>query len=103
MPTEEELFTALIREIAGATERLEAEVCVEDDLPTAAELARRMNYRLENVKKKLRVLKEHGLIHSVSVSPKRYRFDRWALRTLDSDTVLYTLFCEPESAHYIQH
>jgi transcription initiation factor IIE alpha subunit len=101
MPTEEELFIALVREIVWATDRLNMETCVEEDLPTAAELARKLNYRLEAVKKKLRILKEQGLVHAVSLSPKRYRFDHWALRTLEPESVLYALFCEPDSLHYI--
>lgn len=89
----------LVREIVWATEQLNTGACLEEDLPTAAELARKLKLRLDTVKKKLRVLKEHGLIHAVSLSPKRYRFDHWALRTLEPDTVLYALFCEPDSPH----
>jgi transcription initiation factor IIE alpha subunit len=103
MPTEEEVFIALVQEIAQATDRLNADECVEEDLPTSAELARKMNYRLETVKKKLRVLKENGLIHAVSLSPKRYRFDHWALKSVDTDSLLFSLFCEPGSPHYIPH
>lgn len=103
MPTEEEVFIALVGEIVRATDRLNAETGTDEELPTSAELARKMNYRLEMVKKKLRILKEHGLIHSVSLSPKRYRFDHWALKQLESDTTLFSLFCDPDSPHYIEH
>lgn len=101
MPTEEEVFIALIREIAQATERLNQDEGVQEDLPTSAELARKLNYRLETVKKKLRILKAYGLVKAVSISPKRYRFDSWALHELEPDSVLFRLFCEPDSPHYL--
>jgi hypothetical protein len=101
-PSDEELFTRLVEEIRQATERVSAGDCLEDDLPTAAALARKFNYRLETVKKKLRVLKEEGLIQPVTVTPKRYRFNRWALKDLDDAHPLHTLFCEPDSPYYLQ-
>jgi len=102
MPSETELFTSLAGEILAATERMNAGDALEDDLPTAADLARKLGYRLETVKKKLRVLKEEGLIQPVSMTPKRYRFNFWALKSLDEAHVLHSLFCEPDSPHYIE-
>lgn len=101
MPNDEELFSRLVREIHEASERFNAGECLEEDLPTAADLARKYNYRLETVKKKLRVLKDNGLIHPVSMTPKRYRFDPWALKSLDESHPLFILLCEPESPHFI--
>ena len=75
---------------------------MEEDLPTAADLARKLNYRLEAVKKKLRLLKEEGLIQPVSMTPKRYRFNRWALKSLDEGHLFHELFCEPESPYYLE-
>lgn len=95
------MFIALVWEIAQATDRLSGETCAETDLPTSAELARKFNFRLEAVKKKLRVLKAQGLIQAISMSPKRYRFERWALHHLDEESVLYRLFCTPDSPHYL--
>lgn len=103
MPNDTELFSQLAAEIRTATDRLSAGDCLEDDLPTAADLARRLNYRLETVKKKLRLLKEEGLVQSVSVTPKRYRFNYWALKSLDESHILFTLFCEPDSPYYIEN
>jgi hypothetical protein len=103
MPTEEEVFIALVGEIVRATDQLNANACTEEDLPTSAELARKMKYRLEMVKKKLRILKENGLIHSISLSPKRYRFDHWALKKLEPDSTLFALFGDPDSPYYVEH
>lgn len=102
MPSDEELFIRLTQEILAATERFQEGDCLEDDLPTAADLARKLNYRLETVKKKLRILKTQELVKIVSMTPKRYRFNYWALKHLDSDSLFYELFCEPDSPHYIQ-
>jgi transcription initiation factor IIE alpha subunit len=101
MPSEEEVFVALVREIVRATDRLNAGDSEEETLPTSAELARKLNYRLETVKKKLRILKTNGLIHAVSISPKRYRFNRWALHELEPDSTLFKLFCEPDSPYFL--
>jgi hypothetical protein len=103
MPSENELFSQLARAILEATERFCSGDCLEDEMPTASELARRYNYRLETVKKKLRVLKEQGLIQPISMTPKRYRFNQWALKSLDEDHPFHALFCEPESPYYIEY
>lgn len=98
MPSDEELLTRLVHEIYTATERLSAEECLEDDLPTASDLARKFNYRLDTVKKKLRVLKERGLIRPISMTPKRYRFEPWALKSLDEEDPIFQWLSD-----YIQH
>lgn len=100
-PSDTELFSKLAGEILSASERFQAGELMEEGLPTAADLARLLNYRLETVKKKLRVLKENHLIHPISMTPKRYRFNRWALNDLQEGELLYTLFCEPESEYFI--
>jgi hypothetical protein len=91
-----EMISQLAREIVDATERMGDGTWVEDDLPTAADLARKLNYRIDVVKKKLRLLKEAGLIQPISVTPKRYRFNAWALKSLDADHPFHALFAQPE-------
>ena len=85
------MLSELAQEIHQATERLHEGECREDELPTAADLARKLNYRLEAVKKKLRVLKEAELIQPTSMTPKRYRFNLWAFKTLDEDHPMHEL------------
>jgi len=91
-----EMLSLLAREIKTATERLEEGDALEDDLPTSADLARRFNYKLDAVKKKLKILKEADLIQPTSMTPKRYRFNAWAYRSLDDDDPLRELFQQPE-------
>jgi hypothetical protein len=100
-PSDPEIFSKLAGEILAGTELYQADATFEEVLPTAADLARKLNYRLETVKKKLRVLKDHHLIQSVSMTPKRYRFNRWALNDLEADSPLFELFCDPESPAFI--
>lgn len=102
MAKDEELIGRLAAEILSATESFGAGECLEEDLPTAADLARKLGFRLENVKKKLRLLKEGDLIHPITVQPKRYRFNRWALREMEESSQLYALFCDPDSPFYLE-
>lgn len=92
----EALLTVLVGEIRAATERL-GDGGQEEDLPTSASLARALDLRLENVKKKLRILKENEIIQVVGITPKRYRFNPWILKTMDDEHPLYFLFEETES------
>ena len=95
-----EMLAQLAREILAATERLGEGECMEDDLPSSADLARKLNYRIDAVKKKLRLLKEAGVIRPVGMTPKRYRFDPWGLKSLEEDHPFHALFSaeEPEWA-----
>lgn len=101
-PSDPEIFGRLVGEILTGTERYQSDEMLEEALPTAADLARKLNYRLETVKKKLRVLKDNHLIQSVSMTPKRYRFNHWALSELETDSPLFALFCDPESPAFIE-
>lgn len=101
-PSDPEIFSKLAGEILAGTERYQDDDTLEEALPTAADLARKLNYRLETVKKKLRVLKDHHLIQAISMTPKRYRFNRWALNDLAEGDPLFALFCDPESPAFIE-
>lgn len=102
-PSNEEWLSILACEILEVTQRYQAGDCSENDLPTAADLARQHRWRLDAVKKRLRTLKESGLIRAVTVTPKRYCFDTWALGALDATHPMYQLFCEPESPYFLEY
>jgi DNA-binding GntR family transcriptional regulator len=97
MTTLDNLLVQLAREIMRATEELADGGRSEDELPTSAELARHFNVRLDNVKKKLKILKQAGLIHAISVSPKRYRFDTYVFRSLPEDNPYQVALAESPS------
>jgi len=92
----QELLSQLVQEIQTASDRHSDGECREDELPTAAELARKLNYRLEAVKKKLRILKDAEVIQSVGMTPKRYRFNAWALKSMDDSHPFYELLTSTE-------
>lgn len=92
MPTSlDPILQQVFADILTATDTFSKDAFLEDQFPSAAEIARKYNFRLEAVKKKLRLLKSHGVIQAVSVSPKRYRVDRFLLNQLEDDHPLYPL------------
>ena len=97
----EELLGLIALEIAGITAQVDAGILMAEALPSAIGLARKLNIRPETIKKKLRLLKAGELIQPVSLSPKRYRFNRYALRELPVENDFYRLFCEVESRYFI--
>lgn len=93
-----EMLSQLAHEILAATHRLSDDDGLEDELPTAADLARKLDYRLDAVKKKLKMLKDADLIQSTGMTPKRYRFNTWALKSLDEDNPLHQMMLSSEWA-----
>ncbi|MEB3287320.1 MAG: hypothetical protein VKJ04_07440 [Vampirovibrionales bacterium] len=70
-----------------------------ESLPTAIDIAKQLRLDADLVKKKLKILKQEGLVQATSFSPKRYRFDRYHLAHLDEESVLYPLFCGESPSH----
>ncbi len=101
MDKDVELTCRIACEILRATDAWTAGDKLEDELPSATELARQLDVKLEKLKKKLRLLRQENLIRSVSVSPKRYRFDRYALREMPPDHPLYALLFGEDSPYRI--
>jgi len=90
----EEILYFLFQKILVASQQALDEELLEEELPTAASLARELDLRLEEIKKRLQTLKDEDLIQAVGVNPKRYRTNVWRLRTLEkqSDYPLEFLF-----------
>lgn len=95
----EDLLKSLLEHIREETERVQTEELPEDELPTSAGMARKLDERQENVKKKLKLLKEQDLIHVLGVTPKHYRFNPWGLKALERDEQndLHFLLASPET------
>jgi hypothetical protein len=87
-----DLYRRIGSEIMSATYTFDEDPSWEEVLPTSAELSKKINVKLELVKKKLRILKHEGLIRSISVSPKRYRFDFYQLKHLEADHPFREIF-----------
>jgi transcription initiation factor IIE alpha subunit len=79
----EEILTTLFQKIQAASHQFLAEEILEEDLPTAASLARELDLRLDEVKKRLTTLREEDLVQSIGVNPKRYRINVWRLKALE--------------------
>ncbi len=98
----DDIITELAQAILSATRQYKDGQYFEEDMPTAADMARKMRLKTDYVKKKLRLLASANLIEAISASPKRYRFNTYALRFLDDDDPLHILFCREGSPHYIE-
>lgn len=91
MNKSEALLRELFDEIAAATQALVRGDITPEDLPTATEIARKLNVKLDQVKKKLRILRQSGVVKPVSYAPKRYRINPQVMQELSTDDPLYTL------------
>ncbi|MEI8388906.1 MAG: hypothetical protein WCG23_03365 [bacterium] len=60
---------------------------------TALELARKINLKIDIVKKKLNILKEKGIVRSSGVSPKYWLFDDYGFQKIEEDDPVYILLC----------
>lgn len=60
---------------------------------TAIELSRKLNIKIDVVKKKLRILNEKGLIRCIGVNPKFWLFDNYNFLRIDEEDPIYLLLC----------
>ena len=56
---------------------------------TALELARKINLKIDIVKKKLNILKDKGIVRSSGVSPKYWLFDDYGFQKIEEDDHVY--------------
>ena len=69
------------------------EKCVHPDGITAVELAKLVEMPLEDVKKKLIILKETGLVRAKGINPKYWKFDEYNFQRIDENDEVYRLLC----------
>ncbi len=60
---------------------------------TSVELAKLVDLPLETVKKKLNILKDHGVVRVRGINPKYWRFDEYNFQRLDDSHELFQLLC----------
>ncbi len=60
---------------------------------TSVELAKLVNLPLETVKKKLTLLKDHGVVRVRGINPKYWRFDEYNFQRLDDSDEIFRLLC----------
>ena len=60
---------------------------------TYIELSRKYDIKIDIVKKKLKILQEKGIVRSIGVSPKFWRFDEYNFQKMNEDDPVYKLLC----------
>ncbi len=64
-----------------------------DEGITSVELAKLVDIPLEIVKKKLTILKDHGVVRVRGINPKYWRFDEYNFQRLDDSDEIFRLLC----------
>ncbi|MCM1004068.1 MAG: hypothetical protein NC408_06990 [Candidatus Gastranaerophilales bacterium] len=67
---------------------------------TAVELAKLVNYPVDEVKKKLQILKEKGIVRVRGNNPKYWLFDEYNFQRLDDDDDIFHLLCNFEDVDF---
>ena len=67
---------------------------------TAVELAKLVNLPLDEVKKKLQILKEKNIVRVKGINPKCWLFDEYNFQRLDDDDDIFHLLCNFEDVDF---
>lgn len=67
---------------------------------TAVELAKLVNLPVDEVKKKLNILKEKNIVRVKGMNPKYWRFDEYNFQRLDDDDEIFHLLCNFEDVDF---
>ncbi len=69
------------------------EKCENSEGYTAVELARKLNIKIDIVKKKLRILQQKDIVQPKGINPKIWKFDDFHFQRMDEDDPVYNLLC----------
>ena len=69
------------------------EKCENPDGITAVELSRKLNIKIDDVKKNLKILYDKGIIRVIGINPKLWKFDDYSFQRMDEDDPVYHLLC----------
>ena len=67
---------------------------------TAVELAKLVDLPIEDVKKKLNILKEKNIVRVKGMNPKYWKFDEYNFQRLDDDDDIFHLLCNFEDVDF---
>ena len=67
---------------------------------TAVELAKLVNLPVEEVKKKLNILKEKDIVRVKGMNPKYWKFDEYNFQRLDDNDDIFHLLCNFEDVDF---
>ena len=79
---------------------LTPEKCGSADGITAVELAKLVNLPIEEVKKKLNILKDKNIVRVKGMNPKYWKFDEYNFQRLDDDDEIFHLLCNFEDVDF---
>lgn len=79
---------------------LTPEKCSSTDGITAVELAKLVNLPVDEVKKKLNLLKEKNIVRVKGINPKFWSFDEYNFQRLDDDDEIFHLLCNFEDVDF---
>jgi DNA-binding transcriptional ArsR family regulator len=85
---------------------LTPEKCTHKEGISAVELAHVLGLDICTTKKKLRILKDSGLVRSIGINPKFWRFDDYIFQRMDEDDPIYRLltsFDDVDFGRYFQY
>ena len=72
---------------------LTPEKCSSTDGITAVELAKLVNLPVDEVKKKLQILKDKNIVRVKGMNPKCWKFDEYNFQRLDDEDEIFHLLC----------
>ena len=67
---------------------------------TAVELANLVNLPIDEVKKKLNILKDKNIVRVKGMNPKFWKFDEYNFQRLDDDDEIFHLLCNFEDVDF---
>ena len=67
---------------------------------TAVELAKLVSLPVEEVKKKLNILKDKNIVRVKGMNPKYWKFDEYNFQRLDDDDEIFHLLCNFEDVDF---
>ena len=67
---------------------------------TAVELAKLVNLPVDEVKKKLNILKDKNIVRVKGMNPKFWKFDEYNFQRLDDDDEIFHLLCNFEDVDF---
>ena len=79
---------------------LTPEKCSNPNGITAVELAKLVNLPIEEVKKKLNILKEKNIVRVKGMNPKYWKFDEYNFQRLDDNDDIFHLLCNFEDVNF---
>ena len=79
---------------------LTPEKCSSTDGITAVELAKLVNLPVDEVKKKLQILKDKNIARVKGINPKCWKFDEYNFQRLDDDDEIFHLLCNFEDVDF---